>query len=61
VKGTYVFVKSYVLSLQLMFLIGVMCFLCKVTSEVRDHTNAVKVKIVLVSRRQYVYGLIFVM
>jgi len=61
VKRSYVFDKSYVFSLQLMFLIRVMCFLCKVTSEVWNHTHAVKVKIAVVSRRQCLYGLIFVM
>jgi len=44
-----------------MFSIRAMCFLCNVTLEVRDLTHTVKVKNALVSRRQYLYGLIFVM
>lgn len=48
VTGTYVFDKGYVLSLQIMFSIRAIWFLCNVTAEVRDPTHTVKVKTALV-------------
>jgi hypothetical protein len=38
------------------FLTGPICFFCNAISEVWDPSHVVKVKVVLVSRRQYLVG-----